>query len=46
MTDADELLRWRDRFPISQLPTPKTRAKALARWGWLVGKGDKPKDLP
>ena len=44
--DATRPWEWRDRFPVSQLPTAQTRAKALERWGWLVGKGEKPKDLP
>ena len=46
IVDATRPWEWRDRFPVSQLPTPQTRAKALERWGWLVGKGEKPKDLP
>jgi 4-hydroxy-3-polyprenylbenzoate decarboxylase len=44
--DATRPWEWRDRFPVSQLPTPDTKRKALERWGWLVGKGEKPKDLP
>src|SRR5207247_1698493 len=41
--DATRPWEWRDKFPRSQLPTPATRQKALDRWGWLVGKGEKPK---
>src|SRR5437762_12261623 len=44
--DATRPWEWRDRFPVSQLPTPETKRLALERWGWLVGKGEKPKDLP
>ena len=41
--DATRPWEWRDKFPKSQLPTPATKQKALDRWGWLVGKGEKPK---
>ncbi len=41
--DATRPWEWRDRFPKSQLPTPATKQKALDRWGWLVGKGERPK---
>ena len=44
--DATRPWEWLDKFPLSQLPTPATKKKALDRWGWLVGKGEKPKDLP
>ena len=44
--DATRPWEWLDKFPLSQLPTPATKKKALERWGWLVGKGEKPKDLP
>src|SRR5438309_1501405 len=44
--DATRPWEWMDRFPVSQLPTPETKRRALERWGWLVGKGEKPKDLP
>jgi 4-hydroxy-3-polyprenylbenzoate decarboxylase len=44
--DATRPWEWRERFPVSQLPTPETKRRAIERWGWLVGKGDKPKDLP
>ena len=42
--DATRPWEWRDRFPRSQLPTPATKQKALDRWGWLVGKGERPKN--
>jgi len=42
--DATRPWEWRDKFPRSQLPTPATKQKALDRWGWLVGKGERPKD--
>jgi UbiD family decarboxylase len=42
--DATRPFEWRDKFPRSQLPTPETKRRALEKWGWLVGKGDKPKD--
>ncbi len=41
--DATRPWEWRDRFPKSQLPTPEAKRKALERWGWLVGQGEKPK---
>ena len=41
--DATRPWEWRDRFPMSQLPTSATKQKALDRWGWLVGKGERPK---
>jgi 4-hydroxy-3-polyprenylbenzoate decarboxylase len=41
--DATRPFEWRDKFPRSQLPTPATKAKALEKWGWLVGKGEKPR---
>ena len=41
--DATRPWEWRDRFPMSQLPTPAARQKALERWGWLVGKEERPK---
>jgi 4-hydroxy-3-polyprenylbenzoate decarboxylase len=40
--DATRPWEWRDRFPRSQLPTPETKRRAMEKWGWLVGKGDKP----
>src|SRR5712692_5965624 len=40
--DATRPWEWRDKFPRSQLPTPETRRRAMEKWGWLVGKGDKP----
>ena len=41
--DATRPFEWRDEFPRSQLPSPETRRKALEKWGWLVGKGERPK---
>ncbi len=41
--DATRPWEWIDRFPKSQLPTPETKRRALEKWGWLVGKGEKPK---
>jgi 4-hydroxy-3-polyprenylbenzoate decarboxylase len=40
--DATRPWEWRDRFPRSQLPTPETKRRAMEKWGWLVGKGEKP----
>jgi hypothetical protein len=31
--DATRPWEWRDKFPRSQLPTPETKAKAIAKWG-------------
>jgi len=41
--DATRPWEWLDRFPKSQLPTPETKRRAIEKWGWLVGKGEKPK---
>jgi 4-hydroxy-3-polyprenylbenzoate decarboxylase len=41
--DATRPWEWRDKFPRSQLPTPETKRRAMEKWGWLVGKGEKPK---
>jgi UbiD family decarboxylase len=40
--DATRPWEWRDKFPRSQLPTPETKRRAMEKWGWLVGKGEKP----
>ncbi len=40
--DATRPFEWRDRFPRSQLPSPEYRRRAIEKWGWLVGKGEKP----
>ncbi|HYR94173.1 MAG TPA: UbiD family decarboxylase [Methylomirabilota bacterium] len=40
--DATRPWEWRDKFPRSQLPTPETKRRAMEKWGWLVGKGERP----
>ncbi len=41
--DATRPWEWRDKFPMSQLPSPEFKRRALEKWGWLVGKGEKPR---
>ncbi len=41
--DATRPFEWKDQFPKSQLPSPEYRRRAIEKWGWLVGKGEKPK---
>lgn len=41
--DATRPWEWRDEFPKTQLASPERQRKALEKWGWLVGQGEKPK---
>ena len=40
--DATRPFEWRDQFPPTQLPSAEWRRKAMERWGWLIGKGERP----
>jgi len=40
--DATRPFEWKDEFPLTQLPTPAFKAKAIEKFGYLVGMGKKP----
>ena len=41
--DATRPWEWRDKFPLSQLPRPEWKRRAMEKWGHLIGKGEPPK---